>query len=233
MYTRLESAGSPRNDLLDYIPPNDLAWVFVPAGWNNTCSFERQSTPQKLVKLHDSGNRTKLRYDARTERDVRLCAMGSRLAQLERPFQQPKPLERQFFLHVWRGWEYEQLSNTNRAMDISLVAVRMHYLVRSQNDTDGCNYMTGDIRRATTQLSIVRSVIEHMWTTLSTLLSRMSLHTTTCHQRTLTTMKHGSRNIQPAITPNRTSRNSSSCVSIKSTLFSSISDIDRPKSWPE
>lgn len=86
--------------------------------------------------------------------------------------------------------------------------------------------------RAPTQLSNVRSIVEHMWTTHSTLLSRMSLHTTTCHQHTLSTVNHDSRNSQPPTTSNRSSHHSSSCVSIKSTLSSGISNIDSPEPSP-
>lgn len=56
-FSRLDSAGAPRDELLDYVP-NNIAWVYEATQWNNSWSFECQETPNTPIKLHDTGDCT-------------------------------------------------------------------------------------------------------------------------------------------------------------------------------
>lgn len=149
-YTRLEDAGFPKDQLLDYLPDNSIDWVFEPAQWNNSWSLECKRTPKTPVELYDSGNCRQL---------------TSEIPNLERIFNVSKwdPVTSKWdgyyssldvnkdillFVHGVNKWDYVETFNTSRSMSMLLASIHLHDVPRNQNLTDGCSFRQGDIGKS-------------------------------------------------------------------------------------
>ncbi|KAK7432038.1 hypothetical protein QQZ08_001328 [Neonectria magnoliae] len=56
--TRLDAAGFPHDMLLDYLPSNDITWVYRQSEWNSTWSVDCQRTNQTVLDITADQNYT-------------------------------------------------------------------------------------------------------------------------------------------------------------------------------
>lgn len=55
-YPRLDKAHVPLNQLLDFLPDNDIDWLFDSTQWNNSWTMDCANTPTTARKLEATGN---------------------------------------------------------------------------------------------------------------------------------------------------------------------------------
>jgi hypothetical protein len=149
-YSRLDEAGFPNDQLLDFLPDNSIDWAYDASQWNNTWSFQCEQFPQRSLKMHATGNCTK---------------MSSELPDLERITNYDEWdgswhshggfynngsnwKDILMFIYSWKQWDHEEACDTNRAMTISLKSLHMHNVPKQQNDSSECSFGEGKIGEA-------------------------------------------------------------------------------------
>jgi hypothetical protein len=145
-YSRLDKAGFPDDQLLDFVPDNQIDWTYEPTQWNNTWSFKCKQTPQTPIDMYDSGNCTEYRYELPNMDDIMSYDDWDGYYHSPGGFYNSPSNTKDvlMFIYGWKGWDYEEACDTNRAMTIKLASLHMHNVPRDQNDTD-CLYAKGDI----------------------------------------------------------------------------------------
>lgn len=62
-YARLDEAGYPLDQLIDYLPDNPVEWKFDASEWNSSWNMDCQKTPQTTIQLEAIGNCSNLRAE--------------------------------------------------------------------------------------------------------------------------------------------------------------------------
>ena len=150
-YDRLEAANFPRDQLLDFLPRNAIHWVFDPLQWNNSWSFDCTGTPQTPIVLHITDNCTKVSSEVAGLNSLMNYSQWDNTWHNYDGFYNQPDHEKDIlmFIYAWKGWDYVEAGNTNRAMKIKVVALHMHSLPRNQNDTNGCQFAPGAVGTST------------------------------------------------------------------------------------
>jgi hypothetical protein len=155
-YARLDEASFPRDQLFDFLPDNSIHWTYEAAEWNNSWSLDCKSTPQTPIMLHDTGNCTGLRYEIP---NLKEAFDYSRFANASDYWGYTHKWDGFYndtdhwkdvllFIYGWKGWDYQEEGDVSRAMSITLVAIHMHLLPRTDNSSDECNFAVGDVEES-------------------------------------------------------------------------------------
>jgi hypothetical protein len=149
-YDRLNQAEFPNDQLLDFLPDNLVDWTYDASQWNNTWSFECEQSPQRTLKMHASGNCTKMsselpELELITDYDTWDGSWHSHGGFYNNGDNWKDIL---MFIYSWKGWNHEEACDTNRAMTISLKSLHMHNVPKQQNETSSCNFGEGNISEA-------------------------------------------------------------------------------------
>ena len=149
-YTRLDDAGFPKDQLLDFLADNSHDWVFEPAEWNNSWSLECNQIPETPVKLYDSGNCSSLRSEIPNLNRIFNVSKWDSYTRSWDGFYSSQDTNKDIllFIHGVKEGDYDETTDTNRSMSILLASIQMHDVPRNQNSTDDCSFRQGDIGKS-------------------------------------------------------------------------------------
>lgn len=145
-YDRLDEADFPNDQLLDFLPDNNVDWSYDPAQWNNSWSIECEQTPKRSIDMYDSGNCTEYRYELPNLDQIISYDDWDGYRHSPGGFYNTRQniKDALMFIYGWKSWDFEEACETNRSMTFKLASLHMHNVPRDQNDTD-CLYRKGDI----------------------------------------------------------------------------------------
>ena len=150
-YSRLDEAGFPLDQLLDYLPADDVNWKYDQAQWNNSWTMICQITPETSMTLETTGYCSD---SIATE----IPALAEILAHQDY----------EVSADSWSGFEwknrwrdvllfstakaqssYANYDGTNTSISLSIAAIHMHNVTKNLNTSSTCQYGTGDVGSST------------------------------------------------------------------------------------
>lgn len=174
-YSRLDRAGFPEDQLLDFLPSNEVEWVYRENEFNNSWSFNCRQTPQTFIDLYVTDNCTGFVYEIPNINQV--ISFDEWTAGEESGwwrsfggFYSSPTTEKDIllFIYAYRNGDYTERGDTYRSMNFSLASVHMHNLGRNQNDTEGCFFSEGPVESSSyTRIDCSleqRDQVEDPWT---------------------------------------------------------------------
>lgn len=149
-YSRLDKAGFPLDQLLDYLPDNAVDWSFDATQWNSSWSLECQSTPKTVISLETTGQCESIWYEMPGLMQVvdsdRYDAAYTRIYRFNSDTQNVK--DSLNFIVGFNNLDHVEAENTFRKMDLVIASIHLHGAAGNDNITMDCDFGIGPIEHS-------------------------------------------------------------------------------------